>query len=183
MTYPSRDGFACGCGQTVELQDVECAAWEFSLASNVFRSHAGRNERDVVVGLEPGAYAQTFIRTGIMSDPILEPIAAPVQAPDNALAMAARLVGQCEGCRLAPYQDNGRGVWTIGIGSIQIDGQPVTADTPPITQEQAWALMMDELRPTAALVDEMLAVPAVGQRSVEIHEYDRTLIPLDHSIL
>ena len=106
-----------------------------------------------------------------MSDPILEPIAAPVQAPDNALAMAARLVGQCEGCRLAPYQDNGRGVWTIGIGSIQIDGQPVTADTPPITQEQAWALMMDELRPTAALVDEMLAVPATDNMRAALYSF------------
>lgn len=50
-------------------------------------------------------------------------------------------------------------MWTIGIGSIRLaDGSPVTADTAPITQDEADALMMGELAPTAARVDAMVTV-------------------------
>ena len=46
-----------------------------------------------------------------------------------------------EGCRLAPYQDVA-GIWTIGIGNIRdLDGQPVTARTPPVTEAQAQLLL------------------------------------------
>lgn len=82
-----------------------------------------------------------------------------------ALAMASRLIIQCEGTKLAPYQDSG-GVWTIGNGTITIDGEPVTAETPPITMARASELMMAELEEKAAAVDAVAPVDATdGQRS------------------
>jgi lysozyme len=105
-----------------------------------------------------------------MSATIAEPIAAPTDH-DIALAIGARLVAQCEGCKLAPYQDNGRGVWTIGVGTISIDGAPVTADTPPITQDEAYALMEAELASTAALVDDMIVVPVTVSARCALYSF------------
>ena len=77
----------------------------------------------------------------------------PVNAPvDDALTMAAKIDRTLEGFRPYPYQDSA-GVWTIGYGSIRINGAPVTASTPPVTEGQALAMMMDEMRPIAAAVD------------------------------
>lgn len=45
-----------------------------------------------------------------------------------------------EGLYLHPYRCPA-GVWTIGYGTTRIDGKPVTKDTPPITEEQARALL------------------------------------------
>lgn len=51
------------------------------------------------------------------------------------------LIEQSEGLRLKPYKDQG-GVWTIGIGSIRDQyGRPITAQTPPITEEAARSLL------------------------------------------
>lgn len=95
-------------------------------------------------------------------------VSVPVTAPadhDLALAMGARLIGQCEGCRLAPYQDTG-GTWTIGIGTITLAGVPVTADTPPITMDQAVAAMEIELQATSARVDAGFKVSVtINQRA------------------
>lgn len=82
-----------------------------------------------------------------------------------ALAMASRLVIQCEGTKLAPYQDSG-GVYTIGNGTISIDGEPVTAETPPITMARASELMMAELLEKAAAVNAVAPADATdGQRA------------------
>lgn len=40
----------------------------------------------------------------------------------------------------------------MGYGSTRIDGQPVTADTPSITESDARALMLAELTPICATV-------------------------------
>lgn len=63
--------------------------------------------------------------------------------------MAARIVRDREGMRIAPYLDTA-GHWTIGNGSTHLaDGSPVTASTPPLPDVAAAdALMMVELRPT-----------------------------------
>lgn len=84
----------------------------------------------------------------------------------NAAAMGERLVRQCEGCRLHPYQDSA-GVWTIGIGSIRLaDGSPVTATTLPITSDEADALLMGELSDKIAKVDALIPPNATdGQRA------------------
>jgi lysozyme len=43
-------------------------------------------------------------------------------------------------------------VWTIGNGTTRINGQPVTASTPPIDKATALALMETELGPDCASV-------------------------------
>jgi lysozyme len=99
--------------------------------------------------------------------------AAQTPPPDAALAMAERLVRQCEGCVLKPYLDlGGKGVWTIGIGSIRLaDGSPVTALTPPITQAQADALMMGELAPTLDKVRALVASPLTDRQAAALASF------------
>lgn len=50
-------------------------------------------------------------------------------------------VKRSEGCRLTPYQD-AVGVWTVGYGHT---GPTVTADTEPISQEMADAILTGDL--------------------------------------
>ena len=89
----------------------------------------------------------------------------------SAMDMAVRLIRQCEGCRLAPYQDSA-GIWTIGIGSIRMpDGSHVTDSTPPITQDDADAMMMAELRPTADRVDGMVTVPITDGMRAALYSF------------
>lgn len=83
----------------------------------------------------------------------------------NALQMASEFIAQLEGFRSAPYQDSA-GVWTIGNGTIRIDGVPVSEDTPPINQDRATELLMVELVPTAASIDNAIPSDATdGQRA------------------
>ena len=90
---------------------------------------------------------------------------------DTALAIAADLIRGFEGCVLHPYQDVA-GVWTIGIGSIRMpDGSHVTADTPPITLDQAEAMMMDELQPTAAKVDALCPPDATDAQRAACYSF------------
>jgi len=89
----------------------------------------------------------------------------------TAIAMAARLIRQCEGCVLTPYADTG-GTWTIGIGSIHdLAGNRVTANTPPITQQDAEDLMMAELTPTADRVDALVTVPITDGQKAALYSF------------
>lgn len=49
-----------------------------------------------------------------------------------------------EGFRAEPYKDH-LGTWTIGIGATNILGVPVTANTKPITYEQARHLLYSHM--------------------------------------
>ena len=92
---------------------------------------------------------------------------------ETALRLCAQFLERddIEGFSAEPYQDEG-GTWTIGIGSIWLaPGQPVTPSTPPITREQAEALMMAELRPTADLVDGMVRVPLSDQQRAALYSF------------
>ena len=90
---------------------------------------------------------------------------------DTALPIAERLVRQCEGCVLHPYQDSG-GTWTIGIGSIRLaDGSPVTAITPPISSDEADALMMGELVPTLAAVRAAVTVDITDAQAAALTSF------------
>jgi lysozyme len=64
---------------------------------------------------------------------------------EAALALAAILLDRFEGFRSHPYRDQ-RGIWTIGIGTIAINGQPVTGITTPISEDFAKTLAALELR-------------------------------------
>lgn len=54
-------------------------------------------------------------------------------------------IKQREAFRSKPYQD-GAGVWTIGYGTTTINGSPVTANTPPITEPQAAQLLTQRIK-------------------------------------
>ncbi len=88
-----------------------------------------------------------------------------VAAFPEARAMGERLICSFEGCRLAPYQDVA-GVWTIGWGSIAIDGVPVTEATPAISQLRADQLRAVELGAKCDAVDAAVSVDLTdGQRA------------------
>ena len=69
-------------------------------------------------------------------------------------AAAVALIQQYEGLRLTPYCCSG-GRWTIGYGHTK----GIHPLTPEITPETATALLMDDLRDTAAGVEGVLRVP------------------------
>lgn len=92
----------------------------------------------------------------------------------SALDMAARLIGQCEGFRSAPYQDSA-GIWTIGLGTIRIDGTPVTASTAPIDMDRATELMDAELQPTAGRVDELAPPDATDAQLAACYSFTYNL--------
>jgi len=64
------------------------------------------------------------------------------------------LTEQFEGLRLTAYQDS-IGVWTIGYGHTGPDVQPGLA----ITQEQAGALLLQDVAGAAAAVNRLVTVP------------------------
>ena len=69
------------------------------------------------------------------------------------------LIQQFEGCKLVPYQDS-KGIWTIGIGAIRdLNDQPVTANTPPLTQTQADTLLRRDTARASSAVTRLIAVP------------------------
>lgn len=63
------------------------------------------------------------------------------------------LIRKWEGCILHPYKDLG-GIWTIGFGHTK----GVTAESTPLTQDQADALLLSDLEPFEQAVDEDVLV-------------------------
>ncbi len=93
---------------------------------------------------------------------------APVQAQPSAQAASradavaagvAVFTANFEGEILHPYQDSA-GVWTIGIGSTRgLDGNRVTAATPPISHAQALSLLSRDMRSAILGVEAAVKVP------------------------
>jgi lysozyme len=85
--------------------------------------------------------------------------------------IALNLVKQFEGFRAAPYPDpvSGGEPWTIGYGSTRdLQGRPVTADTPPISEVQASQL---------ALLDMLTAFNAIASEiKVPLTEHERAAV-------
>lgn len=72
---------------------------------------------------------------------------------------ATRLVEPFEGFSAEPYRDPG-GVWSIGYGStVDAWGDPVSADTSPVTQHQALALVERDLTSAWNEVNAVVIVP------------------------
>lgn len=68
------------------------------------------------------------------------------------------LVSQFEGLSLVPYQDQG-GVWTYGYGAtIDLNGNPVTSRTQPISLNTAEVLLGLQLKQYADAVNESIKV-------------------------
>jgi len=75
---------------------------------------------------------------------------------NQAYQIASALIQHFEGRRLAPYRDI-RGIWTYGNGNTtDLDGNPVTAKTPPLTEAQC-----DELRERTIRSQAFRIAPAV----------------------
>lgn len=77
----------------------------------------------------------------------------------SASRMAAGLVAGFEGFSAAPYRCPA-GRWTIGYGTTMLaPKQPVTAATPPVTKEQALALLERDLQSAFRVLDLYVKVP------------------------
>lgn len=78
---------------------------------------------------------------------------------DPALPIATTFIAAREAFVSAPYQDIG-GVWTCGYGfTTQPDGKPVTAGTPPVTQEDAYVRLETMAAAVLTKVRQMVYVP------------------------
>lgn len=102
-------------------------------------------------------------------------MAEDLSAPWNRGAVpvaATAVVKRIEGFFAAPYDDNGSlpgGTWTIGYGSIRdANGEPVTPDTPPITEAEAEALLMRDMRGAANDVAQRVQVPLLTREAAAL---------------
>lgn len=90
--------------------------------------------------------------TGAPATPLPAAPPAPAQTPSDGQDVpdaAVGLVKEFEGFSATPYRDP-VGVWTIGYGSTRdFDGTPVNANTQPVTDEQACALVRRDLTDAA----------------------------------
>jgi lysozyme len=84
----------------------------------------------------------------------------------DALAMAATLCRQTEGCVLTAYPDpaSGGAPWTIGYGTTRLDGRAVQPGQ-TITLDEAEAALQDELQGCLATVDRNAPGLTEGQRA------------------
>ena len=75
---------------------------------------------------------------------------------------ATAVVKRIEGFYAHPYDDNGAqpgGTWTIGYGTIRdANGDPVTPNTPPISEADAVVLLQRDMKGAAKAVDRRVAV-------------------------
>ena len=87
--------------------------------------------------------------------------------------LAARvIVRAAEGTRLVPYQD-GVGVWTIGTGATRdLDGAPVTAATPALTEAQADELLARDMATSAGDVAALVTVPLMVCQAAALISFD-----------
>jgi lysozyme len=91
--------------------------------------------------------------------------------PDQIAKDAMPLVESCEGCILHAYQDDA-GVWTIGWGSTRdVAENPITSDTPPITQDQADFLLQRDLGRAVRSVLSQVTVPLTYNEAAALTDF------------
>jgi len=85
------------------------------------------------------------------------------------------LIKWFEGFRSDPYID-AAGVATIGFGSTyREDGNRVTMDHPPITQDQAERLLMREVKVAELAVARLISVPLTPEQSAALGSFTYNL--------
>ena len=92
---------------------------------------------------------------------------------DAAIAEATDLAIQFEGYEASPYRDPA-GVWTIGYGSIRLNGVGpgrVTASTPAITEPQARTWLAAELKVCAMAVVNSTHVPLSDDQQAALIDF------------
>jgi lysozyme len=91
--------------------------------------------------------------------------------PDPLQIAATQLVEPFEGFSAEPYRDPG-GVWSIGYGStIDAWGNPVTADTPAISQADALALVERDLAAAQNVVSAAVFVPLDANQQAALIDF------------
>lgn len=72
-------------------------------------------------------------------------------------AVGFALLKQFEGCRLKAYQDSA-GIWSIGYGTIRLNGKPVV-EGQRCTQREADDALREFVEKTARQLEEQVTVP------------------------
>lgn len=88
--------------------------------------------------------------------------------------IATNLLKEFEGFRSDPYPDPATGgePWTIGYGSTRdLEGKPVTPDTPPITEVQASQLAMLDMLTAFNAVASAIKVPLTQHEQAAIEDF------------
>jgi lysozyme len=84
---------------------------------------------------------------------------------------ATQLIESFEGFSAAPYRDPG-GVWSIGYGStVDAWGETVTADTSPLTQEQALVLVERDLASALDVINTAVCVPLNADQQAALADF------------
>ena len=84
---------------------------------------------------------------------------------------AVDLVCQFEGFSATPYRDP-VGIWTIGYGSTRdFVGNPVTENTPPVTDAQARELVARDLSAACQSVRELVRVPLTTGEEAALDDF------------
>lgn len=85
---------------------------------------------------------------------------------------ATSVVKRLEGFYANPYDDNGAqpgGTWTIGYGSIRdAKGNPITPQTPPITEAEAEKLLQRDMQGAANDVKNRVAVALAAHEAAAL---------------
>lgn len=90
---------------------------------------------------------------------------------DAALAEACRMAQQFEGFSATPYMDP-TGTWTIGYGFTFLgDGERVSADTAPITEGEASALVLGKMSAILAAVQKAVTVPLNTNQAAALSDF------------
>lgn len=105
--------------------------------------------------------------------------AAPIEVPDDAVTIAievpddAVIIGEnFEGFSATPYWDpNGR-VWTYGFGSTRdLNNNPVTATTQPVSRAQGLSLMRRDMLSAATEVAADVHVPLTENEKAALDDF------------
>lgn len=88
------------------------------------------------------------------------------------LDRAAELGTSFEGFSATPYWDADGHVWTYGFGSTRdLNNNPVTAHTPPVTRIQGIGLMRRDMTRAATVVSEDVRVPLSDHEKAALDDF------------
>lgn len=124
-----------------------------------------------------------YVRPAASQKPVQAPPASPAPTlagtspdavlprPGSLLASAANFAAPFEGFSPRPYLDPAN-VWTIGYGSTRdAAGNPVTASTAPVTEQQALRLMARDMDSAAAEIEADVKVPLTDNQRVALADF------------
>jgi lysozyme len=117
--------------------------------------------------------ARGLIADGVVGDATARALGLVAEAPaGDALDEAAQLATSFEGFSATPYWDpNGR-VWTYGFGSTRdLNNNPVTATTQPVSRIQAVGLMRRDMTRAATVVSETVRVPLTEHERAALDDF------------